>query len=42
MKLWNYFYDGNKKFKLQQNCSISNSSIRFIIKSERFNDVPKK
>ena len=27
---------GSSKFKLQQNCSILRSSIKFIIKSERF------
>ena len=38
MKLWNYFFDGNQTFKFQKNCNnISKSSIRFIIKSERFN-----
>ena len=27
---------GSNKFKFQQNCSILKSSIKFIIKSERF------
>ena len=30
------FLYGSSKFKLQQNCSILRSSIKFIIKSERF------
>ena len=37
MELLNYFSNGNQKFKFQRNCSISKSSVRFIIKSQRFN-----
>ena len=33
----NLFLYDNQKFKFQQNCRISKSSIRFIIKSEIFN-----